>query len=310
VFRRSILKRACVVLTSIALIIPCFGLSQTSEQERKPLTNQAVVSLVRSGIDDDTIIGLIKSHLTQFDTSPQALKDLKQNGLHSQIIEAMIAAVRPSSSSSQGPKSQDAGRATSSPLSDALNNPPSNSASNGTSSRSTRPHRSSLQSPSSESQSPSATPATSPTDRDSAPLSQALDVAPHSSPQEVLAGTSVLAVTLDVIDQAGVAADRTFRAETIAPVRHGLSEVLPVGALIYLKVVNAGANSDWIALNISVDSIVYKGSPIKVSSNVQRVRIRTNAESLVRNRTVRWPIQQVQIMPKTRFSFRIGAAVQ
>jgi hypothetical protein len=56
------------------------------------LTNADVLKLVKSGLADETILLLIKQQPTQFDTSPDALVQLKKEGLSDQLLSAMIAA--------------------------------------------------------------------------------------------------------------------------------------------------------------------------------------------------------------------------
>jgi hypothetical protein len=56
-----------------------------------PLTNAAVVKLVRAGFKDKTIIAIINSRPTRFNLDPDRLIDLKRNGVNENIIMAMLA---------------------------------------------------------------------------------------------------------------------------------------------------------------------------------------------------------------------------
>ena len=58
----------------------------------KPLTNADVLKMAKSQFDEDTLLSVIDSHPAQFDTSPDALVELKQGGVGERVIRAMIAA--------------------------------------------------------------------------------------------------------------------------------------------------------------------------------------------------------------------------
>lgn len=57
--------------------------------ETKPLTNKQVISLARSGIADDTIISLIARFPSGFDTSPEALMELRDAGVSEEVIDSI-----------------------------------------------------------------------------------------------------------------------------------------------------------------------------------------------------------------------------
>jgi hypothetical protein len=57
-----------------------------------PLTNQAILELVRAGVGDQTIAQVIESHDTAFDVSVDALIGLKTAGLSGVVIRSMLEA--------------------------------------------------------------------------------------------------------------------------------------------------------------------------------------------------------------------------
>lgn len=59
--------------------------------EVKPLTNEQVVSLVKSGASDDTVISLVEHSPAAFDTSLNALMDLHEAGVGNAVINAIRA---------------------------------------------------------------------------------------------------------------------------------------------------------------------------------------------------------------------------
>jgi hypothetical protein len=60
--------------------------------ERRPLTNADVVSMVKAGLDESTIVLAIQRGRTDFDTSPEALVSLKHEGATQKILDAMLSA--------------------------------------------------------------------------------------------------------------------------------------------------------------------------------------------------------------------------
>ena len=62
-------------------------------QDANPLmTNADVVGMTKSGIGEQTIVLSIKQGATKFDTSAQALIELKKAGVGDQVLNAMLAA--------------------------------------------------------------------------------------------------------------------------------------------------------------------------------------------------------------------------
>jgi len=84
--RRSVL---IFVAFSVCTVAVALGQSQ------KPVTNADIVNMTKQGIDPGLIVKDIQSSVTDFDTSPQALIDLKNAGVDKSVLEAMLAAKNP-----------------------------------------------------------------------------------------------------------------------------------------------------------------------------------------------------------------------
>ncbi len=86
------MKSMLVRLAVITLI--CFTASlcsQAQEFSGAPLTNSAVVKLVRAGFKEKTVIAIIHSRPNQFNLDPDKLIELKRGGVSENIILAMLA---------------------------------------------------------------------------------------------------------------------------------------------------------------------------------------------------------------------------
>jgi hypothetical protein len=81
-------------LTAI-LIMFCFGLSQSAtaqlREDDAPLTNAAVVKLVKADFKEKTIFAIIGSRPCRFDLGTERMIDLKRSGVSERIILAMLA---------------------------------------------------------------------------------------------------------------------------------------------------------------------------------------------------------------------------
>ena len=66
--------------------------SPAPPNEGKPLTNADVVSMVKAGLAESTILLSIQHGSTAFDTSPQALISLQREGVSTSVLNAMLAA--------------------------------------------------------------------------------------------------------------------------------------------------------------------------------------------------------------------------
>jgi len=79
---------------SIVLVAVCCAATPPSGAQRlpePPLTNAAVVKLVRAGFKEKTIITIIRSRSTSFDLDPDKLIELKRNGVSENLILAMLS---------------------------------------------------------------------------------------------------------------------------------------------------------------------------------------------------------------------------
>ena len=62
--------------------------------DKKPLTNQDVVDMVKASLDERTITKAIETSDSQFDTAPQSLILLKNQGVSDGVLTAMLAGGR------------------------------------------------------------------------------------------------------------------------------------------------------------------------------------------------------------------------
>lgn len=85
--KKLLINFALVSLVSCAAALPIY--SQRSQQT--PLTNSAVVKLVRAGFKEKTVIAIIHNRPSQFNLEPDRLIELKRNGVSDNIILAMLA---------------------------------------------------------------------------------------------------------------------------------------------------------------------------------------------------------------------------
>ncbi len=60
--------------------------------EKKPMTNADIISMVKAGLTENTIVLDIQLSSTAFDTSPDALIELKRQGVSQGILDVMLTA--------------------------------------------------------------------------------------------------------------------------------------------------------------------------------------------------------------------------
>ena len=82
----SIKKFALVLVTLVCCCVPAF-----TQKQEGPLTNAAVVKLVKAGFKEKTIISIIESRPNQFDLGTEQLIQLKRNGVSENIILTMMS---------------------------------------------------------------------------------------------------------------------------------------------------------------------------------------------------------------------------
>jgi hypothetical protein len=68
----------------LALCSPLPSLAQ------EPLTNETIVKLVKAGIGDDVIVGMIQSQLADFSLGADQVLALKHEGVSDKILAAMV----------------------------------------------------------------------------------------------------------------------------------------------------------------------------------------------------------------------------
>lgn len=86
-------------LQLVALIIFSLLACSTAFADKKPMTNNDVIKMVKAGLTAQVIVEAIKSSDTNFDLSADALILLKQEGVPDAVLQAMIAKSNPSSGS-------------------------------------------------------------------------------------------------------------------------------------------------------------------------------------------------------------------
>ena len=67
------------------------GSAALAQSPSTPMTNTAVIKLVRAGFKDKTVIAIIHSRPNRFDLEPDRLIELKRNGVSENIILAMLS---------------------------------------------------------------------------------------------------------------------------------------------------------------------------------------------------------------------------
>jgi hypothetical protein len=86
------MKSILVRLTLTAIIYCAASLPAPAQQlSETPLTNAAVVKLVRAGFKDKTVIAIIHNRPNRFTLDPDKLIELKRSGVSENIILAMLA---------------------------------------------------------------------------------------------------------------------------------------------------------------------------------------------------------------------------
>ncbi len=82
-----------ILAIAIAVLLSLPGPSNLQAQSRQgegPLTNSAVVKLVKAGFKEKTVISIIFARVPNFDLSTDRMIELKKNGVSEKIIMAML----------------------------------------------------------------------------------------------------------------------------------------------------------------------------------------------------------------------------
>jgi len=75
----------------LALCCFCGAPTQAQHGSEAPLTNAAVIKLVRAGFKEKTVVAIIRSRPNRFNLDPDRLIELKRNGVGENIILAMLS---------------------------------------------------------------------------------------------------------------------------------------------------------------------------------------------------------------------------
>ncbi len=78
-------------LLVLFIVLSCNYVWAQSGDSNTPLTNAAVVKLVKAGFKEKTVIIIIDSRPARFDLSPERMIELKRTGISERIILAMMA---------------------------------------------------------------------------------------------------------------------------------------------------------------------------------------------------------------------------
>lgn len=82
VLTRATVFASCILLGAVAVF---------AQQRTEPLTNAAVIKLVRAGFKDKTVIAIIHSRPNTFDLTADRLIELKRNNVSENVILAMLS---------------------------------------------------------------------------------------------------------------------------------------------------------------------------------------------------------------------------
>src|SRR5882762_3852532 len=80
----------CRLITGLVLSGVVASASVLAQQNLEPLTNGAIIKLVRAGFKEKSLIAIIRSRPNRFDLSADRLIELKHNGVTENVILAMI----------------------------------------------------------------------------------------------------------------------------------------------------------------------------------------------------------------------------
>lgn len=86
---RNALQSLLVKLAAAVLVVSASP-ATFAQQGEAPLTNLAVVKLVRAGFKEKTVIAIIHSRASRFNLEPDKLIELKRNGVSENVILAML----------------------------------------------------------------------------------------------------------------------------------------------------------------------------------------------------------------------------
>ena len=85
------MKNILLRLAIVSLVSCGAAMHVPAQQAEAPLTNAAVVKLVRAGFKEKTVIAIIHNRPNRFNLDPDRLIELKRSGVSENIILAMLA---------------------------------------------------------------------------------------------------------------------------------------------------------------------------------------------------------------------------
>ena len=85
---QSLIRLLALSLSWAMTIAP----ATVAQERQNPLTNQDVIDMVQSGLQESTVVGAIRANSTSFDVSAAALIKLKKAGASQRIMDTMLAA--------------------------------------------------------------------------------------------------------------------------------------------------------------------------------------------------------------------------
>lgn len=140
------------------LFLGCVLRAQEEKKEKKVMSNADILLMTKNQFDDDTLVKLIQVSDTDFDTSGEALIDLKNQGVSSAVLRAMLQAEQHKRHAAEEPSAPRGETSTTQPGSDSASSSPSSS----TPASSSAP-------PTDRPSTPSGTPSAPPADESSTP---------------------------------------------------------------------------------------------------------------------------------------------
>jgi hypothetical protein len=83
-------------MAAAAMLSVCAGVGRgQAAAQPKPLVNADIVKMVKAGLAEDTIVLAIQNKPSSFDTSPEELIRLKEQGVSQAVLNAMLNASNP-----------------------------------------------------------------------------------------------------------------------------------------------------------------------------------------------------------------------
>jgi len=89
--------RFTAVMATVAMLSVFAGVGRGGQAaaQPKPLVNADVVKMVKAGLDEDTIVLAIQNKPSAFETNPEQLISLKEQGVTQAVLKAMLNASQP-----------------------------------------------------------------------------------------------------------------------------------------------------------------------------------------------------------------------